>query len=471
MYLSYLANSYFYNYKPSPRILRQHRVLRNLRKNKDIVITKPDKGNGVVILDRKLYDNAIQELISDTSKFEKLNEDPTLKREASLQPSLRKLKQKNFFNENEYDKLYPSGSAPARIYGTPKMHKFSPSDSFPKLRPIVSSIGTFNYNLARFLCDLLSPLVPNDYSCKDTFSFVSQIKNANLSKKILVSYDVTSLFTNIPLQETIDIAINLIFNHNPNLNITKKELKKLFLFATSQTHFIFNSKFYNQIDGVAMGSPLAPVLANIFMGFYEFKWLNEYNLNKPKFYLRYVDDILAAFDKEQDSLDFLNFLNKRHSNIKFTIEKQTNHSIAFLDVFISGINNQNLTLQTYHKLTYTGLLLNFKSFASFSYKISLIKCLIDRSFKICNNWNSFHNDIENIKSNLIKNAYPPSLIDKVIKMYLDYKFSSNQSQLKDTPDVHYFKLTYIGNLSHHIKKKLSKLCKEFQSYYDLFQVN
>ena len=202
-------------------------------------------------------------------------------------------------------------------------------------------------NLARFLCDLLSLLVPNDYSCKDTFSFVSQIKNANLSKKFLVFYDVTSLFTNIPLQETTDIAINLIFNQNPNLNITRKELKKLFLFATSKTHFIFNSKFYNEIDGVAMGSPLAPVLANIFMGFHESKWLDEYNLNKPKFYLRFIDNILAAFDNEQDSLNFLNFLNflnNRHPNIKFTIEKQNNHSIVFLDVFISGINNQNLTL-------------------------------------------------------------------------------------------------------------------------------
>ena len=169
MHLSYLANSYFYNYKPSPLILRQHRVLRNLRKNKDIVITKPDKGNGVVILDRKLYNNTIEEIISDTSKFEKLSEGPILKREASLK-RFRKLKQKNFFNEIEYDKLHPSGSAPARIYGTSKMHKFS----FPKLRPIVSSIGTFNHNLARSLCDLLSPLVPNDYSCKDTFSFVSQ---------------------------------------------------------------------------------------------------------------------------------------------------------------------------------------------------------------------------------------------------------------------------------------------------------
>ena len=83
----------------------------------------------------------------------------------------------------EYHKLYPSGSALACIYGTPKMHKFSSSDSFPKLCPIVSSIGTFNYNLTCFLCDLLSPLVPNDYSSKDTFSFVSQIKNADLSKK------------------------------------------------------------------------------------------------------------------------------------------------------------------------------------------------------------------------------------------------------------------------------------------------
>ena len=133
--------------------------------------------------------------------------------------------------------------------------------------------------------------------------------------------------------------------------------------------------------------------------------------------------------------------------------------MAFLDVLISCISNQNLTLQTYQKLTYRRLLLNFKSFTSFSYKISLIKCLTDRSFKICNNWNSVHNNIENIKSNLIKNTYPPFLNDKVIKNYLDYNFSSNQNQLKDKSNIHYFKLPYIRNLSHHIKIKLSKLCK------------
>ena len=95
-----------------------------------------------------------------------------------------------------------------------KRHKFLSSNSFPELRPIAASIGTFKNNLAHFFCHLFSPLVPNDYSCK--------ANNTKLSKIFLVSYDVTSLFTSILLHETIDIAINLIFKHNPNLSITKK---------------------------------------------------------------------------------------------------------------------------------------------------------------------------------------------------------------------------------------------------------
>ena len=89
--------------------------------------------------------------------------------------------------------MYPSGLAPTRVYGTPKMHKITSSDSFPKLRRIVLSIRTFNYNIARFLSHFISPLVPNDYSCKNTFPFVSQIKNENPSRKFLVSNNVTTV--------------------------------------------------------------------------------------------------------------------------------------------------------------------------------------------------------------------------------------------------------------------------------------
>ena len=167
-----------------------------------------------------------------------------------------------------------------------------------------------------------------------------------------------------------------------------------------------------------MSSPLVPAPANIVMCFYESEWFNKYNRSKPKLYLRYIDDVLATFGKEPNSWNLLNFWNEKRPNIKLTIEKQGNHSIAFLDVFISGIDNQNLTLQTYHKLAWTGFLfINFKSFPSFSYKISLIKCLIDRSLKMFNNWNSFHSNMEN--------AYPLFLIDKTITKCLDHKFSSN----------------------------------------------
>ena len=100
-----------------------------------------------------------------------------------------------------------------------------------------------------------------------------------------------------------------------------------------------------------------------------------------------------------------------------------------------------------------------ESFKSLSYKISSIECLKDRSFKIFNNWNYSYNDIENIKSNLTKNGYPSFVINKVNKKNLDYKFSSDQ--LKEKSDVPYFKLLYIGNLSHHIQNELSKICKKF----------
>ena len=168
---------------------------------------------------RKLYGNAIQEIISDTSKFEKINEGQTLKREASLQLFLCELKHKTFLTKMNmiyYILLVLLLLVSVVLLTFPNVIHF--------LNFVVSYIATFNYNLPRFLCDLLSPLVPNNYTCKDTFSFVSQIKNANLYRKFVVSFDVTSNSINIPIEETIDTAINLTFNHNPNLNM-KRNLK------------------------------------------------------------------------------------------------------------------------------------------------------------------------------------------------------------------------------------------------------
>ena len=133
---------------------------------------------------------------------------------------------------------------------------------------------------------------------------------------LLVSYDVCSLFTNIPLQETIERAVELIFENNPRLKVTKRELKQLFNFATSGTHFIFNGSFYDQIDAVSMGSALGVIFANLFMGCYKKKCLQEFGKGQVFTYKRYVDDIFRMFGNEKDAENFFKFLNCQHQNIK-----------------------------------------------------------------------------------------------------------------------------------------------------------
>ena len=388
--LSHLANSYIHNYQLSRSTLTKHRILKKLRNDKEIVILRPDKGSGVVVLNRRDYEKSIKNLINDKTKFKELSEDVTIKRESKLQRFLRKFKNNKCLDDVEYEKIYPSGSCPAKIYGSPKVHKPFDSNSLSNFRPIVSSIGTYNYNLSKYLCELLSPNLPNEFCTKDTFTFVEELKEVSINDKFLVSYDVNSLFTNIPLKETIKLAVDLIKTSYPNLKISIDNLTKLLKFATYETHFLFNGKFYDQIDGVAMGSPLAPVLPNLFMGHKEKRWIENFQGTPPSYYRRYVDDIFSVF----------------------------NNTSNFLDVLID--NSQNiLKTSTYHKSTYSGLLLNYTSFTSRFYKIGLVKCLIDRAYKINNTWPGFHDDVSKIKDVLKRNSYPPFILDKIIKAYID----------------------------------------------------
>ena len=131
------------------------------------------------------------------------------------------MKDKQLFNDETYNKIYPSGSKRASIYGLPKIHKLNSNRDNLYLRPIISSIGTYNYNLSKFLTNLLAPVIPSSNCTKDSFTFCEEIKKVSATNKFLISYDVCSLFTSIPLKETIDIAVDLLFEHNPNFKIIK----------------------------------------------------------------------------------------------------------------------------------------------------------------------------------------------------------------------------------------------------------
>ena len=123
------------------------------------------------------------------------------------------LKKKGFFTSDEYDKVYPRWSQSARMYGLPKLHKkIVVEGKIPHFRPINSSNGSYNYGIAKFVSKMLDPYVSKKYSAKDTFNF---LKKLNEQKNVfMVSYDVTTLYTNIPLNETIQIVVDKIFEAN-----------------------------------------------------------------------------------------------------------------------------------------------------------------------------------------------------------------------------------------------------------------
>ena len=198
-----------------------------------------------------------------------------------------------------------------------------------------------------------------DHCAQDTFPFVKEVQEVSVSDYFMASYDVCSLFTNIPLNETIDLADDIIFDNNQSMSITKPQLKKLFVFATSQTHFLFNNEIYDQTDGVAIGSPLGPALANLFMGYHENKWLNSEESSTVLFCKRYVDDNFCLFKRETDAKRFLTFVNGQHPNIKYTIEKEKINQLPFLDILNNSSSNKLVT-SVYRKPTYTGLLTNYE---------------------------------------------------------------------------------------------------------------
>ena len=150
------------------------------------------------------------------------------------------------------------------------------------------------------------------------------------------SLDVDSLFTNIPLEETIDICTNSLFENMVKVEgLSKIEFKELLSLAAKESYFVFNGQLYKQVDGVAMGSPLGPTLANAFLVHFEKNWLRNCPSDfKPHYYRRYVDDIFVLFTSPRHLEAFRNFLNGRHANLSFTIEREKQNRMSFLDIAI-----------------------------------------------------------------------------------------------------------------------------------------
>ena len=179
-------------------------------------------------------------------------------------------------------------------------------------------------------------------------------------------------------------------------------MRELLTLAANEWFFIFDQVMYRQIDGVAIGSPLGPILANVFLCHSEKQWLSECPPDiLPKVFKRYVDDIFVMFLCQSHLKDFVNYMNTKHPNIKFTSECEENDFFSFLDVKITRRNNHLIT-SVFRKATFSGVFTNFKSFMPVTYKFGLVYTLLHRSFSICSSYEKFYEEIVLLKDIFIK---------------------------------------------------------------------
>ena len=230
---------------------------------------------------------------------------------------------------------------------------------------------------------------------------------------------------------------------------------------------MFNNKYYKKVDGVAMGSPLGPALANIFMCSFASKWLRDCpNDFKPVFYRRYIDGIFVLFSSPDHADKFREYLSSKHPNIKFSIEKEEDDCLPFLDVNIFHENYKFVT-NVYRKKTFSGIYTNFTSFIPETYKIGLMKSLLFRCFSLRSDFIKFYHEIDKLKSILYKSSYTRDLVDKCIKDLLD-KILAPKPVVSTVPKKNLVTgLPYFGKLSLQIRTRINRITKNKLRYCNI----
>ena len=388
--------------------------------------------------------------------------DYILEKEEEIVDFLKELKECKVITETVYNQLKPSGSQPGVLYGLCKVHKGVSADgSPPPFRPILSAINTPSYKISKFLTPLLSNLTKNEFVSKDSFEFARAVRNQN-PDLYMASFDIDSLFTNVPLDETIDICVKKLFGRKRKFEgFTKEQFKKLLSLAVKNSCFLFNGQYYEQVDGVAMGSPLGPTLANIFLCHHEESWIKKCPVKfRPEYYNRYMDDTFLLFRSMDHIKKFFRYINSRHKNMSFTFEVEEGGKLAFLDVLITRDGGSFLT-SVYRKPTFSGLYSHYESFMPRTYKAGLIYTLLHRAFTLCSTWEKFHEEVCTLRQTFLKNAYPGFFIDKCIKIFLDKVFVTKKVFLTVPQKELRICLPYLGKQSLELKSRVQKFVNRY----------
>ena len=269
--------------------------------------------------------------------------------------------------------------------------------------------------------------------------FAEKVKTFNFPPSVfLCFYDVCSLFTNVPLAETIEICADALYNGELTQSpFSRAVFVELMQTATSSVEFSFNNIMHQQIDGVAMGSPLA----NIFVEYHEALFFKR--VNKPLIYYRYIDDTFAVFNHEDKYNEFFSHLNSLHPSLRSTFKKECNRTLPFLDVLVEK-NDHEFVTSIYRKPTFTCQYIRWNSFCPMKRKTNLISTLVHRALVICSK-STLQNELSNIRSILINNGYSEAVINAVITKKINQ--FHRPTQLGPKKCSVYLHLPWLGNVS------------------------
>ena len=416
--------------------MQEQEALKILRTNSEIIIKEADKGGATIIMNKEDYKELVETILNDEVYYTKLNTSPEKELNLKYKKFLQKFKSQ--MTEKEFDYLLNFEVKTSNFYGLPKVHKskqinekcksansgyveITDKISDLKLRPIVAGPSCHTHRLSNLIDILLRPYTEHVTSyLRDTTDFLNNLPDTIPKDTILTSFDIEALYSNIPHKLGLE-AIKYWIEKYPN-TLNSRFSKEFILdgikFILENNIFCFNDTFYKQEKGTAMGTKFAPVYATLTIGYLEEKlytiietnYETEFQRYLKKYWKRFLDDCFVPWTKsEEELIKFHSVLNNLHNDIKFTLEYDQNEQ-PFLDVMVRNKGGK-IETDIFYKETDSKQYLLFSSCHPRHTKINIPYNLARRLKTIISEENVLINRMTELKSFLLKQNYPESLID------------------------------------------------------------
>ncbi|XP_044766282.1 uncharacterized protein LOC123322402 [Coccinella septempunctata] len=423
-------------------------------KDNNLFFSKADKGDCLVVLNKTEYINKVHDFLSNNG-FNKTTRSNVNKYNAKFKNKLSSL---GPLLCNNWRSLMPMSFTTPGLYGLPKIHK----EGIP-IRPVVSFCGSLAYKLSKHLNKLLTSAInfKSEFSVDNSLDLISRIKDLRIpNNTILASFDVSNLFTTVPVPQTLQIFKNKLIDSSMSDDLTNCvfQLTELCL---QQNFFNFEGEIFTQREGLSMGNCLSPLFAELFMSYFEKKLIfipNNPFKDKILFWFRYVDDILIAWiGSEEELKEFHEWINKLHMNINFTLELESERRINFLDLSISRHLNK-LTFSIYRKPSQTSTKINKTSCHYMGHKMAAFNTYITRLLNVPLSQDAYSEEVNTLRYLAGENGYHPDVIDRLIdRRRKKQGMKKPHLSTSDPSNNKYCCIPFYGGISHKIANVIRQI--------------